>query len=234
MNYGTFWTVCSSNRCKTYWEFTRDYLNKTLTCQNCHQDLVATEILPETNIGSPVITLSPCNQPLSKNTSDTFSTSNENAAPRRMRRWFEPKPELDSSPSKEKTSIFWTVCNRCKTLCKFSRANSLNKTLACPYCSEDFLAAEIIPSIVNGRPVIKSCLPSGQSRSKNTSSDASYSTTSASDSSAKTAYESEEILKRMFPESREKIAADFAVAAAGGNAKEAKRIYKKMTTGNAN
>ncbi|XP_020872593.1 dnaJ homolog subfamily B member 14-like [Arabidopsis lyrata subsp. lyrata] len=39
-------------------------------------------------------------------------------------------------------------------------------------------------------------------------------------------YLSEEIL---FTESREKIAADFAVAAAGGNANKAKRIYKKLT-----
>ncbi|EOA16529.1 hypothetical protein CARUB_v10004689mg [Capsella rubella] len=233
MNDGTFWTLCSSKRCKTYWEHKRDYLNKTLTCQNCMKDLIATEIISEAHIGRPVIIMSPCNQPMSKSTSDTFSNSasnsaNANAAPIRMKRWFDP---LDSSPNKRLSNIFWTVCNRCKTLCKLLRDDSLNKTLACPYCSEDFHAAEIIPNIVNGRPFFYS----GQSSSKNTSSDASSTTTSASASAKpKTAYQSggiANVLKRVFPESREKIAADFAVAAAGGNANLAKRIYKKMTTG---
>ncbi|XP_010449335.1 PREDICTED: uncharacterized protein LOC104731610 isoform X1 [Camelina sativa] len=237
-NYGNFWTVCRNNRCKTYWEFKRDCLNKALTCQNCSQWFVATEVIPVAHNGRPVIIMSPCNQPMRKSTFSTSASNNSNGAIR-MKRWSDTNPKLDSSSNKKETSIFWTVCNRCKTLCKLLRSNSPNKTLACPYCSENFQATEIIPYIVNGRPVItSSLLPFGKSSSsKNTTSDASSSTSSASSSaSAKpnTAYSSEDALKRFFPESREKIAADFAFAAAGGNANVAKSFYKKMTTGNKN
>ncbi|XP_019089561.1 PREDICTED: uncharacterized protein LOC104731610 isoform X2 [Camelina sativa] len=189
-NYGNFWTVCRNNRCKTYWEFKRDCLNKALTCQNCSQWFVATEVIPVAHNGRPVIIMSPCNQPMRKSTFSTSASNNSNGAIR---------------------------MKRC----------------------ENFQATEIIPYIVNGRPVItSSLLPFGKSSSsKNTTSDASSSTSSASSSaSAKpnTAYSSEDALKRFFPESREKIAADFAFAAAGGNANVAKSFYKKMTTGNKN
>lgn len=230
----TFWTAC--NRCKTYGEFLKDpYLNMTLTCPNCSKDFIATEILPEINNGRLVIRLSSSNYSRSKIfTSDTSSSTSafnnstkaKATTPERMLRWFEPKHPLAKN---EKASMFWTVCNRCKTYCKFVRADSLSKTLPCPNCSEDFVAAEIIPEIINGGPVIVlspsvqpkskrgpvvSLCPSVQSKGKSTS-DAS-STISASDS-AKAADQREKMMKRWFPESQEK------------------RLFEKpMTTGNAN
>ncbi|XP_010434389.1 PREDICTED: uncharacterized protein LOC104718359 isoform X1 [Camelina sativa] len=235
-NCGNFWTACRNNRCKTYWEFKRDYLNKVLTCQNCSQWFVATEVIPVAHNGRPVIIMSPCNQPMRKSTFSTSASNIANAAPIRMKRWFDPNPKLDSSSNKKETSIFWTVCNRCKTLCKLMRSNSPNKTLACPYCSENFQATEIIPYIVNGRPVItSSLLPfSKSSSSKNTTSSSTSSASASATAKPKTAYQSGDALKRFFPESREKIAADFAFSAAGGNANVAYSIYKKMTTGNKN
>ncbi|ESQ30981.1 hypothetical protein EUTSA_v10012364mg [Eutrema salsugineum] len=155
----TFWTVC--NRCKTYREFVRaGYLNKTLSCQNCGEDFVAAEIVPEIINGRPLIRLSPSDLSTRKRTSDTSSSSSSaNQAHKRVKRWFEPKlDEFDSSLSRKEianTYKFWTVCNRCKTYCRFVRATYLNKTLPCPTCGQDFVATEIIPEIINGSPVIR-------------------------------------------------------------------------------
>ncbi|XP_010434390.1 PREDICTED: uncharacterized protein LOC104718359 isoform X2 [Camelina sativa] len=187
-NCGNFWTACRNNRCKTYWEFKRDYLNKVLTCQNCSQWFVATEVIPVAHNGRPVIIMSPCNQPMRKSTFSTSASNIANAAPIRMKR------------------------------------------------CENFQATEIIPYIVNGRPVItSSLLPfSKSSSSKNTTSSSTSSASASATAKPKTAYQSGDALKRFFPESREKIAADFAFSAAGGNANVAYSIYKKMTTGNKN
>ncbi|CAB78959.1 putative protein [Arabidopsis thaliana] len=203
---GTFWTVC--NRCKTYCEFMRaSCLNKTVPCPNCGK-------------------LSPCNQSTWKKASDDTSSTSAMAktVPERVKRWFDPMPEMDSST--QKIGTFWTVCSRCKTHCKLVRANHLNKTFPCPNCSQEFVAAEMIIEVINGGPVIK-LSPSVQSNSKRTR-DAS-STTSASDKAQRTAYQKEEVLKR------EKIDPDVASAATGENVKVAETLFKEpMTTGNEN
>ncbi|CAL9226080.1 unnamed protein product [Arabidopsis halleri] len=228
---GTFWTVCNVKECKTYCEFMRaSCLNRTVPCPNCGKYFIATVIPSELINGRLVIRLSPSNQSTWKSTSDTSSTSAmAKVAPERVKRWFNPMPELDSSMEKEKKlGTFWTVCNRCKTHCKLVRANYLNKTFPCPNCCQEFVAAEMIIEIINGGPVIK-LSPSVQSNSKSSkrTSDAS-SKTSASDK-AKTAYQKEEILKR------EKIDPDVASAATGGNVQEAETLFKEpMTTGNEN
>jgi len=144
--------------------------------------------------------------------------------PERVKRWFDPMPEMDSST--KKIGTFWTVCSRCKTHCKLVRANHLNKTFPCPNCSQEFVAAEMIIEVINGGPVIK-LSPSVQSNNKRTR-DAS-STTSASDKAQRPAYQKEEVLKR------EKIDSDVASAATGENVKEAETLFKEpMTTGNEN
>ncbi|EOA15397.1 hypothetical protein CARUB_v10006661mg [Capsella rubella] len=73
---------------------------------------------------------------------------------------------------------FRTMCNRCKTQCEFLRSSNLNQTRTCPNCRQEFVAAEIVPAMVNGIPVF-SC--ASQSTSKSTSDEASSSTASASD-----------------------------------------------------
>ncbi|KAL1205230.1 Chaperone protein dnaJ 49 [Cardamine amara subsp. amara] len=235
---GTFWTSC--NRCKTYCEFMKDpNLNKTLTCPNCSKDFVAAEILPELINGRLVIKLSSSNHSTSKSfTSSSYAKAK--ATPERMLRWFEPNPPLSKN---EKASMFWTVHSRCKTYCKFVRGDSLNKTLPCPNCSEDFVAAEIIPEVINGGPVIVltpsvqpkskrgpvvSLSPSVQSKGESTSG--ASSTTSASHSS-KAAYTREEMMKRWFPDSREKRLFEKPMATGNANSTfEAERLFKNHMT----
>ncbi|KAL9818120.1 putative DnaJ domain, Chaperone J-domain superfamily [Arabidopsis thaliana] len=222
---GTFWTVC--NRCKTYCEFMRaSCLNRTVPCPNCGKYFIATVIPSELVNGRLVIRLSPCNQSTWKKASDDTSSTSAmpKTVPERVKRWFDPMPEIDSST--KQLGTFWTVCSRCKTHCKLVRANHLNKTFPCPNCSQEFVAAEMIIEVINGGPVIK-LSPSVQSNNKRTR-DAS-STTSASDKAQRPAYQKEEVLKR------EKIDPDVASAATGENVKEAETLFKEpMTTGNEN
>ncbi|CAH8276035.1 unnamed protein product [Arabidopsis lyrata] len=105
-NVTIFWTVC--NRCETCFEYARKfYLNKTLPCQNCGQDFVATEINPEMVHGRQSIRLSSnfqfarkrasdASSSTSKSTSDASSTTSasdrakdENQAQERRKSWFE-------------------------------------------------------------------------------------------------------------------------------------------------
>ncbi|CAA7024505.1 unnamed protein product [Microthlaspi erraticum] len=148
----TFWTVC--NRCKTYCEYVRaSYLNKTLSCPNCGYYFVAEEIIPEIINGRPVIRMSP--SAVTSSCPTLFSDSTK--AHKRVTRWFEPNLESDSISRKERVSTFtfWTVCNRCKTYCELVRANFLDKILPCSNCGHEFVAKEIIPEVVSGRPVIR-------------------------------------------------------------------------------
>ncbi|CAH8276037.1 unnamed protein product [Arabidopsis lyrata] len=129
----------------------------------------------------------------------------------------ESEPEPDSSwkqkkPRKPKEVItFWTVCknNKCNTHCKLGKAGYLNKTLHCPNCRQEFVATEVIPEMINGRPVY-SFSAKFQPTSKSTS-DASSSTTSASDSAN----------QEQDRESQEEIVPANASPAARGNANEA-------------
>ncbi|KAL0797191.1 hypothetical protein Bca101_068568 [Brassica carinata] len=70
---------------------------------------------------------------------------------------FEPKsePMYEPEPTPKFEPTFWTVCSRCKTYCEFLRADYLNKTLPCPNCCRRFIAVEVTPEIINGRPVIR-------------------------------------------------------------------------------
>ncbi|XP_024004740.1 dnaJ homolog subfamily B member 14 [Eutrema salsugineum] len=63
------------------------------------------------------------------------------------------EPEPGSSSKNEKAGMFMTKCNRCNTYCQFVRDSCLNITLPCPNCGQDFVAAEILPKIIDGRPV---------------------------------------------------------------------------------
>ncbi|XP_010434388.1 PREDICTED: uncharacterized protein LOC104718358 isoform X2 [Camelina sativa] len=100
------------------------------------------------------------------------------------------QPDPDSSweqenPRKpEEFIFFWTVCKnkRCNTHCKFVKSRRyLNKTLCCPNCRQCFVATEIIPEMVDGRPVYRFSAKF-QRTSESTSDDASSSNTSDSDS----------------------------------------------------
>ncbi|CAN8231340.1 unnamed protein product [Cochlearia groenlandica] len=93
-----------------------------------------------------------------------------------------PKPEPDYSSVKRQVTTFWTKCDRCETHCEYVRENYLEKTLPCPNCGHDFVAAEIRPEIINGRPFIILC-PSNKPTSKTTSDDTSSSSSSSSWSS---------------------------------------------------
>ncbi|VVB12417.1 unnamed protein product [Arabis nemorensis] len=87
----------------------------------------------------------------------------------------------------ESEYTFWTVCNRCTTYCQFGKANYLNKTLSCPNCSQDFVATEIIPEMVDGCRVYRFSTPYGQeqeSTRKNTSDTRSLSTSTSDSANA--------------------------------------------------
>ena len=196
----TFWTVCS--RCKTYCEFLRaDYLNKTLSCPNCCRRFIAVEVIPEIINGRPVIRLSPSQETFSS-TWAYDSRKSTSQTHKRLKRWFEPKLESDFVPREEKVRnfTFWTVCNRCKTYCRFARSSYVNKILPCPNCREDFVANEIIPEVVNGSPVIK-LTPHFRPTCKSTSGASSFTRASASSSSAKAANRGQESMKYWFGES---------------------------------
>ncbi|XP_019089428.1 PREDICTED: uncharacterized J domain-containing protein C17A3.05c-like [Camelina sativa] len=135
----------------------------------------------------------------------------------------EPEPKPKSSRKPKEIVTFRTMCNRCNTQCEFVRSsNNLNQTRTCPNCRQDFVAAEIIPEMVNGMPVF-SCA-SFQTTSTNTSDDASSSTASAS-GSANQAQERE---------SGEEIVPATAPPAGRGNANEACRLFQKMIKENPN
>ncbi|CDY60010.1 BnaA10g28700D [Brassica napus] len=110
--------------------------------------------------------------------------------------------ESDFVPREEKVRnfTFWTVCNRCKTYCRFARSSYVNKILPCPNCREDFVANEIIPEVVNGSPVIK-LTPHFRPTCKSTSGASSFTRASASSSSAKAANRGQESMKYWFGES---------------------------------
>ncbi|KAF8114103.1 hypothetical protein N665_0042s0025 [Sinapis alba] len=197
----TFWTVCS--RCKTYCEFLRaDYLNKTLPCPNCCRRFVAVEVTPDIINGRPVIRLSP-SQETFPSTSAYDSRKSTSQTHKRLKRWFEPELESDSDsvPRKEKVRnfTFWTVCNRCKTYCRFARSSYVNKILPCPNCRQDFVANEIIPEVVNGSPVIK--LAARFRPTCKSATGASSFTRASTSSSAKAASRGQESVKYWFGES---------------------------------
>ncbi|KAJ0232102.1 DnaJ domain-containing protein [Hirschfeldia incana] len=197
----TFWTVCS--RCKTYCEFLRaDYFDKTVSCPNCCRRFIAVEVTPEIVNGRPVIRLSPSQETFPSTSAYDWGKSTSQTH-KRLKRWFEPKLESDSDsvPRKEKVSkfTFWTVCNRCKTYCRFARSSYVNKILPCPNCRQDFVANEIIPEVVNGSPVIK--LASHFRPTCNSASGASSSTRAPASGSAKAAKTGQESVKYWFGES---------------------------------
>ncbi|XP_056843239.1 uncharacterized protein LOC108858421 isoform X2 [Raphanus sativus] len=197
----TFWTVCS--RCKTYCEFLRaDYLNETVSCPNCCRRFFAVEVTPEIINGRPFIRLSPSEETF-PSTSAYDSRKSTSQAHKRLKRWFEPKLESDSVPRKEekvRNVTFWTVCNRCKTYCRFARSSYVNKILPCPNCRQDFVANEIIPEVVNGSPVIK-LNAHFRPTCKSASGASSSSTRASASGSAKAANTGQESVKYWFGES---------------------------------
>ncbi|VVB12416.1 unnamed protein product [Arabis nemorensis] len=115
-----------------------------------------------------------------KEDDDWYRKAKEEEKRRNYGNW-DQNPEEEEDPrsyyhKSDSVDIFWTVCNRCNIYCKFERAN-LNKTLSCPNCSHDFVAREIIPEMINGRPVYGFSTPY---RQKQQPSDTSSSTTSDS------------------------------------------------------
>ncbi|XP_019086150.1 PREDICTED: uncharacterized protein LOC104718359 isoform X3 [Camelina sativa] len=134
----------------------------------------------------------------------------------------EPEPKPKSSRKPKEIVTFRTMCNRCNTQCEFVRSsNNLNQTRTCPNCRQDFVAAEIVPEMVNGMPVF-SC---ARSTSKNTSDDASSSTASASGSANQ---------PQERDQSGEEIVPATVPPAARGNANEAYRLFQKMIKENPN
>ncbi|CAN8274468.1 unnamed protein product [Cochlearia groenlandica] len=78
-------------------------------------------------------------KPEKSSSSETQQNPSSRKARKKYKHW------TKDSTSETKGGMFWTMCNRCKTQCAYSRDTHVNKAILCSNCGQTFIATETNP-----------------------------------------------------------------------------------------